>query len=126
MMVFAWHRASVGNPYPVLWYTAIPAKGEGEPDARNRVLQSHLLSEAEQDELDALSNGVARLDYLAAKYPYHAPQEAAQEPEIALDTAKAEAIALTAIDDAVVRYRTKQRANDGQTAHIDRERWHHV
>lgn len=123
MMLFVWQRATVGKPYPALWYTAIPAKGEGEPDSRNRVLQSHLLTEAEQNELDRLPNGVARLDYLAAKYPFHTKNEPEKEVAEPVDSTNFIDRFAPAIDAAVDAYRHKQRRNDGQTAHIDRENW---
>ncbi len=120
MMTLAWHRSPRG-PFPVLHYVAIPAKGEGEPDTRNRVVQSNVLTEAQEQELDALPDGVSRLDKAAQFYPYK-PTETVTEP---LDTVFTMGELLGAINGAVDDYRRRMRAFDGQTAQIDKERLSH-
>lgn len=81
-MVLAWHAKGVGNPYPVLWYTQLPTKGEGDPSARASIVQSHTLSDADQNELDALPDGVSRLDYVAKKFPYVDPDPVDTTPRV--------------------------------------------
>lgn len=116
MMVLAWHRSN-GKPYAVLHYVALPAKGEGDPDTLNRVLQSNRLTDAQEKELDALPDGVSRLDAAAKLYPYK-PKDDANEP---LDTAPSLGEVYGAINGAVDDYRRRMRAFDGQTAQIDKE-----
>lgn len=116
MMILAWHRGS-RNPYAVLYYTALPAKGEGEPDSRNRILQHHELTRSEEFETDMLPNGVSRLDYLAEKFPY-IPPTIVDKP---VDTRDLADMLAPAIDVAVDAYRRRVRSQDGQSAHIDKE-----
>lgn len=86
MMVLAWHRKGVGNPYPCLWYINLPTKGEGDPAAKAMIVQSHTLTEAEQAELDALPDGVSRVDYAAKKYPYVDPDPVDKAPRVLIVT----------------------------------------
>lgn len=116
MMLLAWHRGNRG-PYPVLHYVAIAAKGEGEPDTRNRVVQSDMLTEDQERALDALPDGVSRLDAAAKLYPY-IPKKT---DDGALDSPITVGEVYGAIDGAVSDYRRRMRAFDGQTAQIDKE-----
>lgn len=119
MMILAWHRSSRA-PFPVLHYVQIPAKGEGEPDTRNRIVQQDTLTEDQEKELDALPDGVSRLDRAAQFYPYRSQQTAAET----VDTVFTMGEMLGAIDGAVDNYRRRMRAFDGQTAQIDKENGH--
>lgn len=116
MMILAWHRSPQG-PFPVLHYVSLPAKGEGDPDTRNRVVQSNRLTDDQEQALDALPDGVSRLDTAAKFYPY-IPQQIAEGP---LDSPPTLREVYGAIDGAVDAYRRRMRAFDGQTAQIDKE-----
>jgi hypothetical protein len=116
MMLLAWHRGSRG-PYPVLHYVAIAAKGEGEPDTRNRIVQSNVLTEDQEKALDAMPDGVSRVDAAAKFYPYIPPYGVDE----ALDSPPTIGEVYGAIDGAVSDYRRRMRRFDGQTAQIDKE-----
>lgn len=119
MMVLAWHRSN-GSPYPVLHYVALPAKGEGDPDTRNRVMQSTVLTALDERFLDQMPDGVSRLDAAAKLYPY-VPQKVDDTPLDAVDKGPTLGEVFSAIDGAVDAYRHRMRAFDGQTAQIDKE-----
>jgi hypothetical protein len=122
-MYLVWSKSFTGKVSPQLWYVALPIKGEGEPDTRNRVVQSHQIPDALMPTLDALPDGVARLDYLASIYPYKEPITA----DTALDTPlMLSEVTGAHIDGAVDAYRQRMRALDGQSAQIDKERANHV
>lgn len=116
MMVLAWHRSN-GKPYAVLHYVALPARGEGEPGTLNRVLQSNKLTDEQEKELDALPDGVSRLDAAANFYPYIPKDDA----DGTLDSVPTLGEVYRAIDGAVDVYRHRMRAFDGQTAQVDKE-----
>lgn len=116
MMVFAWTR-SMSGVYPTLWYTAPPARGEGEPDSLRRIVQSHLLTEEQERELDRMPDGVSRIDTLAKTFPYNVQEQS--EPTV--DTVPLLDMLNPAIDAAVDAYRQRMRKHDGQSVQIDRE-----
>ena len=117
MMILAWTR-SLSGVYPVLWYTELPSKGEGEPDSLNKILQHHTLTEEQERELDRMADGVSRVDAAAKTYPY-IPKETADVPVDNIDLA---VMLAPAIDAAVDRFKSRQRKLDGQYAHMD-ENW---
>lgn len=121
MMILAWTR-SLSGVYPVLWYTALPAKGEGEPDSLNKIVQSHILTEEQERELDRMADGVSRIDALAKTFPYKPPEQG----ETTVDTPPTLGEVYRAIDGAVDAYRLRMRNHDGQSAQIDRENENHV
>lgn len=122
MMVLAWTKTLSGKVYPTLWYTSLPAKGEGEPGTLASIVQSHTLTEEQERELDRMPDGVSRLDAVAKTFPY-IPKE---QDEPTVDTRDAADILAPAIDAAVDRYRQRMRKHDGQSAQIDRETAQHV
>jgi hypothetical protein len=72
MMVLAWTR-SMGGVYPVLWFTALPAKGEGDPGTLNRIAQSDRLTPDQEAIIDSLPGDVSKTDTAANFYPYRDP-----------------------------------------------------
>lgn len=116
MMILAWVR-SMSGVYPVLYYTQLPTKGEGEPDSLNRILQHHTLTPEQEAELDRMPDGVSRVDAAAKTFPYNST-DTTTDP---VDTVLTMREVLGAVDDAVYAYRQRMRKYDGQTAQIDKE-----
>lgn len=118
MMLLVWTKTLTGRVYPTLWYSALPAKGEGEPGTLASVVSSHKLTKEQEKAIDALPAGVSHTDAAAAFYPL---QLNADEADKAVDSPPTMREVFMAIDGAVANYRHRMRAFDGQSAQIDKE-----
>lgn len=116
MMLLVWTKSLTGV-YPVLWFSPLPTKGEGEPDSLNKIVQHDRLTAEQETAIDSLPAGLSKVDKAVEFYPLRSTKNSDE----AVDSLLTLSEIWGAIDVAVDDYRRRMRKHDGQTAQIDRE-----